>query len=56
MEVTRLGDIKSLYSESFFTPEQFARSCGRVEYERLKARFDPQGRAPHLYEMCVRRA
>jgi FAD/FMN-containing dehydrogenase len=55
-EVMRLGGIKSLYSDSFFTPEEFARAYGQAEYERLKARYDPQGRAPHLYDKCVRRA
>ena len=55
-EAMRLGGIKSLYSDSFFTPEEFARAYGQAEYEQLKARYDPQGRAPHLYDKCVRRA
>jgi len=54
-EVMRLGGIKSLYSDSFFTPEEFARAYGQAEYESLKARYDPQGRTPHLYDKCVRR-
>jgi FAD/FMN-containing dehydrogenase len=54
-EVMRLGGIKSLYSDSFFTPEEFAGAYGQAEYERLKARYDPNGRAPHLYDKCVRR-
>ena len=55
-EVTRLDGIKSLYSESFFTPEQFALAYGQPEYQRLKARYDPHGLAPDLYDKCVRRA
>jgi FAD/FMN-containing dehydrogenase len=55
-EVMRLGGIKSLYSDSFFTPQEFAGAYGQAEYERLKSRYDPQGRAPHLYDKCVRRA
>jgi FAD/FMN-containing dehydrogenase len=55
-EVMRLGGIKSLYSDSFFTPEEFAQAYGQPEYARLKARYDPQGRAPDLYDKCVRRA
>ncbi|QDL37307.1 FAD-binding oxidoreductase [Rhodoferax sediminis] len=55
-EVMRLGGIKSLYSESFFTPGEFAQAYDLVEYERLKARYDPRGRAPHLYDKCVLRA
>ena len=55
-EVMRLGGIKSLYSDSFFTPDEFARAYDQPAYRRLKARYDPQGRAPDLYDKCVRRA
>lgn len=55
-EVMRLGGIKSLYSDSFFTRDEFARAYGMDAYEALKARYDPHGRAPHLYEKCVLRA
>ena len=55
-EVMRLGGIKSLYSDSFFTPEAFEQAYGQPQYRRLKARYDPQGRAPDLYDKCVRRA
>ena len=55
-EVMRLGGIKSLYSDSFFTPGEFERAYDQPEYRRLKARYDPQGRAPDLYDKCVRRA
>jgi FAD/FMN-containing dehydrogenase len=54
-EVMRLGGIKSLYSDSFFSRAEFATAYGMEDYERLKARYDPQGRAAHLYEKCVRR-
>ncbi|VTU38220.1 FAD-binding oxidoreductase [Variovorax sp. PBL-E5] len=55
-EVLRLGGIKSLYSDSFFTRDEFARAYGMASYEALKARYDPAGRAPHLYDKCVLRA
>ena len=55
-EVMRLHGIKSLYSDSFFSREEFSASYGMAEYERLKAKYDPSGRAPHLYDKCVRRA
>lgn len=55
-EVMRLHGIKSLYSDSFFSREEFAACYGVAEYERLKAKYDPLGRAPHLYEKCVGRA
>ena len=52
-EVTRLGGIKSLYSHSSFTREEFASAYGMGHYEVLKARYDPQHRLPGLYEKCV---
>ena len=55
-EVLRLGGIKSLYSDSFFTREEFDRAYGMSQYEKLKARYDPGGRALGLYDKCVRRA
>ncbi|WP_225879011.1 FAD-binding oxidoreductase [Zeimonas arvi] len=55
-EVMRLGGIKSLYSDSFFTPEAFARAYSMPAYAALKARYDPDGRMLGLYEKCVLRA
>ncbi|MCM5570601.1 FAD-binding oxidoreductase [Burkholderiaceae bacterium FT117] len=55
-EVMRLGGIKSLYSDSFFTREEFDRAYGTRDYAALKARYDPQGRMLGLYEKCVLRA
>jgi len=55
-EVMRLGGIKSLYSDSFFTREEFTRAYRMDEYAALKAKYDPAGRALGLYEKCVLRA
>lgn len=55
-EVLRLGGIKSLYSDSFFTREEFAKAYGIEELEALKAKYDPQRRALGLYEKCVLRS
>ncbi len=55
-EVLRLGGIKSLYSDSFFTPEEFGAAYGQEAYRALKQRYDPLGRAPQLYDKCVARA
>ncbi|MGE5116731.1 MAG: FAD-binding protein [Betaproteobacteria bacterium] len=55
-EVARLGGIKSLYSDSFFTPEEFAAAYRLPAYEALKARYDPQRRLLGLYDKCVLRA
>jgi FAD/FMN-containing dehydrogenase len=54
-EVARLGGIKSLYSESYYPREEFWRAFGGDAYRALKARYDPDGNLPDLYEKCVLR-
>jgi FAD/FMN-containing dehydrogenase len=54
-EVMRLGGIKSLYSDSYFSPQEFGTCYGLDAYEALKERYDPHGRAPQLYDKCVLR-
>jgi len=51
----RLGGIKSLYSESFFTREVFDATYGGEAYGALKAKYDPEGRFPALYDKVVLR-
>ena len=55
-QVIELGGIKSLYSDSFFTREEFDAAYGAAAYAALKARYDPQQRLLGLYEKCVLRA
>jgi FAD/FMN-containing dehydrogenase len=52
-KVAALGGIKSLYSESYYPREEFEAIFGGEAYAGLKARYDPQGRLPGLYEKCV---
>jgi FAD/FMN-containing dehydrogenase len=54
-EVARLAGIKSLYSESFYPREEFDARYGGEAYAALKARYDPRGSFPTLYEKCVLR-
>jgi FAD/FMN-containing dehydrogenase len=54
-EVERLGGIKSLYSESCYEREAFWRIYGGDAYRALKARYDPDGAFPDLYDKCVLR-
>jgi FAD/FMN-containing dehydrogenase len=54
-EVAALDGIKSLYSESFFPREEFDARYGGAAYAALKAKYDPQGAFPTLYEKCVLR-
>ncbi len=53
--VIALGGIKSLYSDSFFSRDEFDRAYAMDRYRALKARYDPEGRALDLYDKCVLR-
>ncbi|HEY5895967.1 MAG TPA: FAD-binding protein, partial [Burkholderiales bacterium] len=54
-KVIELGGIKSLYSDSYFAAQDFDRQYGGETYARLKAKYDPGGAFPALYEKCVLR-
>ena len=51
--VDDLGGIKSLYSSSFYDRGTFDRIYGGDTYQRLKARYDPNGLLGDLYDKCV---
>ena len=53
-EVVRLEGHKSLYSTSFFEEKEFWRLYDGAAYRELKARYDPQGALPDLYQKAVR--
>jgi FAD/FMN-containing dehydrogenase len=54
-EVAACGGIKSLYSDSYFPRAEFDRIYGGTAYRALKARYDPRGVFPDLYDKCVGR-
>jgi FAD/FMN-containing dehydrogenase len=54
-KVMALGGMKSLYSDSYFTPEEFWGMYNRPAYARLKQKYDPQGLLKDLYKKCVLR-
>ncbi|MSQ18749.1 MAG: FAD-binding oxidoreductase [Betaproteobacteria bacterium] len=53
--VTALGGIKSLYSDSYFTSDEFAAAYGGRSYQQLKSKYDPDRRFGNLYDKCVLR-
>jgi FAD/FMN-containing dehydrogenase len=53
--VRELGGLKSLYSDSYYTEEEFWRVFDRNAYRALKARYDPGGALPDLFAKCVLR-
>jgi FAD/FMN-containing dehydrogenase len=54
-KVAELGGVKSLYSESFYTEDEFWSIYDGAAYRALKARYDPAAALPDLYAKCVRR-
>ncbi|HET9046521.1 MAG TPA: FAD-binding oxidoreductase [Casimicrobiaceae bacterium] len=54
-EVARLGGIKSLYSDSYYSRAEFDAAYGGAAYRALKAKYDPDGALPELYDKCVLR-
>jgi FAD/FMN-containing dehydrogenase len=52
-EVARLGGVKSLYSDSYYSEEEFWTVFNRPAYQTLKQAYDPHGRFGDLYGKCV---
>ena len=52
-KVRELDGKKSLYSNSFYSREEFWQLYDETSYRRLKARYDPTGKLNDLYEKCV---
>jgi FAD/FMN-containing dehydrogenase len=55
-KVVELGGIKSLYSDSYYSRDEFERLYGGDVYRQLKAKYDPGNAFPTLYEKCVLKA
>jgi FAD/FMN-containing dehydrogenase len=54
-KLAALGGTKSLYSDSFFTADEFKDRYNGAIYQKLKAKYDPHGRLSDLYRKCVER-
>ncbi len=52
-EVARLGGRKSLYSSSYYDEDDFWATYNGRTYEKLKTRYDTDGRLLDLYAKCV---
>jgi len=55
-KVRELGGIKSLYSDSYYSQEEFWAAYHGEAYRALKQRYDPGGVFKDLYATCVLRA
>jgi FAD/FMN-containing dehydrogenase len=54
-KVSELGGHKSLYSETFYAPEELDRLYGGAHLAQVKAAHDPDGRLTSLYDKVVQR-
>jgi FAD/FMN-containing dehydrogenase len=54
-KVSELHGKKGLYSDSYYTPEEFSKIYDKNGYDALKRKYDPQGKLKTLYEKCVER-
>jgi FAD/FMN-containing dehydrogenase len=54
-KVREVGGIKSLYSDSYFTEDEFSSIYNGEVYRALKQRYDPDGTLGDLYAKCVLR-
>lgn len=52
-QVMALGGMKSLYSDSYFSPEEFWQMYNKPAYDRLKNKYDPGSMLRDLYQKCV---
>ncbi len=49
-----LKGFKSLYSDSFYTEEEFWQIHSKTEFAKLKQKYDPKRAFKDLFEKCVR--
>ncbi len=54
-KVQSLGGMKSLYSSSYYSREQFEKIYNYPVYKKLKKRYDPTSRFKNLYQKTVQR-
>jgi FAD/FMN-containing dehydrogenase len=54
-KVSELSGRKGLYSDSFYTPEEFWKIYDQGAYNALKQKYDPEQKLKNLYDKCVKR-
>ena len=52
-QVMALDGVKSLYSDSYFTPDQFWQLYNKPAYDGLKKKYDPNHALGDIYRKCV---
>ena len=54
-KVSELHGKKGLYSDSYYTEEEFWKIYDKNTYDKLKQKYDPQKKLKDLYAKCVKR-
>ncbi len=54
-KVRELDGLKSLYSDAYYTPDEFDRLYGAGDYRSVKQNYDPDARFLDLYAKAVQR-
>ena len=54
-KVRELDGHKSLYSDAYYTPEEFDELYGGAQYRIVKQAYDPDSRLLDLYAKAVQR-
>ena len=52
-KLLELGGIKCLYSDTFFSQEQFWSIYDKAKYDQVKAKYDPNSTYLNLYQKVV---
>lgn len=55
-KVTELGGHKSLYSESFYSQDEFWNIYDQTKYNKLKTKYDPNKILRDIYSKCTEQA
>jgi FAD/FMN-containing dehydrogenase len=54
-KVAELGGMKSLYSDSYYSEEQFWKLYDKSTYDRLKQKYDPKQQLKNIFAKCVQK-
>jgi hypothetical protein len=54
-KVSELGGKKGLYSDAFYTEEEFWKIYDKPSYDAVKQKYDPQKKLKTLFEKSVKR-
>lgn len=52
-KVSSLGGMKSLYSDSYYTKDEFWNIYNKPVYDQLKQKYDPDGVLKDIFRKCV---